>query len=47
MKYTRVLTHDGFQSMKIRKVQYSKLNSRQKEVFNFQKIAGLLAEYRE
>jgi hypothetical protein len=27
------------------RVRYSDLNSRQKEIFNFQKVAGLLAEY--
>ena len=31
--------------MKLEKVNYSDLNSRQKEVFNFQKVAWLLAEY--
>jgi len=31
--------------MKLRKVSYAKLNSRQQEVFNFQKVAGHLAEY--
>jgi hypothetical protein len=31
--------------MKLRKVSYSELNSRQQEVFNFQKVAGYLAEY--
>ncbi len=27
------------------KIDYSDLNSRQKEIFNFQKISGLLADY--
>lgn len=27
------------------KVEYSKINSRQKEIFNFQKVSGLLADY--
>ncbi|MDH4188385.1 MAG: hypothetical protein OEV08_15455 [Nitrospira sp.] len=31
--------------MKLKKIAYSKLNSRQKEIFNFQKVAGLLADY--
>ena len=31
--------------MKLRKIAYSDLNSRQKEVFNFQKVAGELADY--
>jgi hypothetical protein len=31
--------------MKLAKIQYSTLNSRQKEIFNFQKVAGLLADY--
>lgn len=31
--------------MKLEKVGYSDLNSRQKEIFNFQKVAGLLADY--
>jgi hypothetical protein len=31
--------------MKLDKVQYDQLNSKQKEIFNFQKVAGLLAEY--
>ncbi len=31
--------------MKLEKVKYSVLNSRQKEIFNFQKVAGLLADY--
>ena len=33
------------QDMELKKVQYSELNSRQREVFNFQKVAGLLADY--
>lgn len=32
-------------NMKLRKIKYGKLNSRQKEVFNFQKVAGDLADY--
>jgi len=31
--------------MQLRKIDYNKLNSRQKEIFNFQKISGVLAEY--
>jgi hypothetical protein len=31
--------------MKLKKVAYHELNSRQKEIFNFQKVAGLLADY--
>lgn len=31
--------------MKLSKVNYSDLNSRQKEIFNFQKVAGVLADY--
>lgn len=31
--------------MKLRKISYSNLNSRQKEIFNFQKVARLLADY--
>jgi len=31
--------------MKLRKISYAKLNSRQKEVFNYQKVAGQLADY--
>jgi hypothetical protein len=31
--------------MKLIKIDYDELNSRQKEVFNFQNVAGLLAEY--
>ena len=31
--------------MKLRRVKYSDLNSRQKEVFNFQKVAALLAGF--
>ncbi|MBX3617740.1 hypothetical protein [Nitrosomonas sp.] len=31
--------------MKLEKIRYSDLNSRQKEIFNFQKVAGLLADY--
>jgi len=31
--------------VKLEKVCYAKLNSRQKEIFNFQKVAGLLSEY--
>lgn len=30
---------------KFERVEYSKLKSRQKETFNFQKVSGLLAEY--
>ena len=29
----------------MRKVDYTKLNSRQQEIFNFQKVAAVLAEY--
>jgi hypothetical protein len=31
--------------MKLIKIDYSTLNPRQKEIFNFQKISGLLADY--
>ena len=31
--------------MKLSKINYADLNSRQKELFNFQKIAGVLADY--
>jgi hypothetical protein len=31
--------------MQLNKIKYPNLNSRQKEIFNFQKIAGLLADY--
>ena len=31
--------------MKLNKVEYTKLKSRQQEVFNFQKVAGQLADY--
>jgi hypothetical protein len=31
--------------MKLKKIAYSELNSKQKEIFNFQKVAGLLADY--
>ena len=31
--------------MKLRHIDYSELSARQKEVFNFQKVASLLAEY--
>lgn len=31
--------------MKYKKITYSELNARQKEIFNFQKVAGLLADY--
>ena len=31
--------------MKLEKISYEGLNSRQKEIFNFQKVAGRLAEY--
>ena len=31
--------------MQLRKIDYKSLNSRQKEIFNFQKISGLLADY--
>ena len=31
--------------MKLERIKYSDLNSRQKEIFNFQKVAGLLADY--
>lgn len=30
---------------KFRRIKYKNLNSRQKEIFNFQKVSGLLAEY--
>jgi hypothetical protein len=35
----------GHSKMKLRKIAFSRLNSRQKEIFNFQKVAGLLANY--
>ena len=35
----------GTKKMKLKKIEYSKLNSRQKEIFNFQKVAGYLADY--
>ena len=31
--------------MKLSKIDYHKLNSKQKEIFNFQKISGILADY--
>ena len=31
--------------MELRKISFSGLNARQKEVFNFQKVAGRLADY--
>jgi len=31
--------------MKLTRVDYSALNGRQKEIFNFQKVAGVLADY--
>jgi len=31
--------------MKLKKIIYSELNSRQKEIFNFQKVAAHLADY--
>src|SRR5215831_1071989 len=31
--------------MKLNKIRYDDLNSRQKEVYNFQKVAGYLADY--
>ena len=31
--------------MKLKKIKYSNLNSKQKEIYNFQKVAGLLADY--
>ena len=31
--------------MKLQRIKYSELNSRQREIFNFQKVAALLAEY--
>lgn len=31
--------------MNLEKIEYSELNSKQKEIFNFQKIAGVLADY--
>jgi hypothetical protein len=31
--------------MKLEKIAYSTLNPRQKEIFNFQKVSGLLADY--
>jgi hypothetical protein len=35
----------GINKMKLKKIKFAKLNARQKEVFNFQKVAGLLADY--
>ena len=31
--------------MNFKEIKYSELNSKQKEIFNFQKIAGVLADY--
>ena len=31
--------------MKLKKIKYTDLNSKQKEVFNFQKVAGKLSDY--
>ncbi len=31
--------------MKLERIKYSDLNSRQKEIFNFQKVSGFLADY--
>lgn len=31
--------------MNFKKIDYRKLNSKQKEIFNFQKVAGILADY--
>ena len=31
--------------MKLEKISYTTLSSKQKEIFNFQKVAGLLADY--
>lgn len=31
--------------MNLHRIQYSKLNSKQKELYNFQKLAGILADY--
>ena len=31
--------------MEFKKIKYSELNSKQKEIFNFQKVAGVLADY--
>ncbi len=31
--------------MKLQRIQYAELNSRQQEIFNFQKVAGLLADF--
>lgn len=41
----RVSTLNGQRRMQLKKIDYSSLNSRQKEIFNFQKISGLLADY--
>ena len=31
--------------MKLKKIQYKHLNSKQKEIYNFQKVAAILADY--
>lgn len=31
--------------MKLKKIKYSDLNARQKEIYNFQKVAAILADY--
>jgi hypothetical protein len=31
--------------MKLKKIEYSELNSKQKESYNFQKVSGVLADY--
>jgi len=31
--------------MKLEKIEYSSLNAKQKEIYNFQKVASLLADY--
>ena len=35
----------GLETMPLCKIDYKLLNSRQKEIFNFQKISGILADY--
>lgn len=31
--------------MKLKKIDYCELNPKQKEIYNFQKLAGILADY--
>ena len=46
MRHFNGLRKFGGQVMKIKRVKYAELSAKQKEIYNFQKLSGVLADYR-